>query len=162
MNDFLATSVFRYFIFPLASVLLGIGIKTASRNDRYVAFRKEDIAVGLELMRTACLLFVVLTTDKALALVRLSRDLNDSLVAIPSPDMARVRTLQEQAQLLSAKLAGAGWMILLLFLSLWSVSTIVRKWGWRSETEMAPLLGITLPLVFGILMLVVVMAGASQ
>jgi len=39
---------------------------------------------------------------------------------------------------------------------------LVRKWGWKSETEMTALVGIAVPLAFGITSLIAVMAGAVQ
>jgi hypothetical protein len=69
MENFLASPFFRYALFPIGSAVLGIAVKCVTRNDRYISFRKEDLAVGLELMLTAGLMFVVLTTDRALALL---------------------------------------------------------------------------------------------
>jgi hypothetical protein len=161
LEKFLASPYFRYALFPLGSAMLGVLVKCVTRNDRYTTFRKEDIAVGLELMLTACLMFVLLTTDRALALVDANRQLADSLKAAPI-DATRAAELQAQVSLLSGKIALAGWIIALMFLGLWSASTIVRKWGWESETEMRAFAGITVPLVFGISALLAVMAGAVQ
>jgi len=161
MEEFLASPAFRYALFPIGSAALGVAVKCVTRNDRYSSFQKEDLAVGLELMLTACLLFVVFTTDRALALLEANRQLADVLGA-PRIDASQAAALQTQVQLLSGKLALAGWVISLLFLGLWSVSTMVRKWGWKSETEMTPLIGIAVPLGFGILALIAVMAGAVQ
>ena len=112
-------------------------------------------------MLTAGLMFVVLTTDRALALLDANRELADVLAATPF-DSAKAAILQGQVQLLSGRLALAGWLIALLFFGLWSVSTVIRKWGWKSETEMTPVVGIAIPLGFGILALVAVMSGAVQ
>ncbi|MDX6528133.1 MAG: hypothetical protein QOH41_423 [Blastocatellia bacterium] len=161
METFLASPIFRYALFPVGSAILGVAVKCVTRNDRYASFRKEDMAVGLELMLTACLLFVVLTTDRALALLQANRQLARVLATTPI-DSTNAAALQAQVQLLSGRLALAGWMIALLFLGLWSVSTLVRKWGWKSETEMTPLIGIAIPLGFGILALIAVMGGAVQ
>lgn len=161
MEDFLASPFFRYAIFPLGSAALGVAVKCVTRNDRYTAFRKEDIAVGLELMLSSCLMFVVLTTDRALALLEANRQLANILKAA-SIDSAKAAAAQASVQLLSGRLAFAGWIIAVMFLALWSVSTLVRKWGWQSETEMKPVVGIALPLGFGILALVAVMAGAVK
>lgn len=161
MEQFLASPFFRYALFPFGSAVLGIAVKCVTRNDRYTAFRKEDMAVGLELMLTACLMFVVLTTDRALALIDGNRQLANALGQTPI-DPLKAAELQGRVQLLSGQLTLAGWVIALMFLALWSVSTIVRKWGWKSEIEMNPLPGIAIPLAFGILTLVAVMAGALE
>lgn len=161
MEDFLAGPLFRYFLFPIGSAVLGIAVKCVTRNDRYTAFVKEDIAVGLQLMLTACLLFVIATSDKAIRLLETNRLLEQILATSPV-DQVRANAFQAQAALLSGQIAFAGWVIALLLFSLWSVSTVVRKWGWKSESEMTVLAGITIPLGVGILSLIVVMAGATQ
>lgn len=161
MEEFLANPVFRYFIFPIGSAVLGIAIKYVTRNDQYGSFTKEDIAIGLELMRTACLMFIVLTTDKAITLGSINKQLSTVLTTNPI-DPVMASSLQAQALKLSGQLASTGWFIALMVLSLWSVSTIVRKWGWKSQSEMYPFTGIALPLAFGILALVAVMAGATR
>src|SRR5258705_5965420 len=110
MEEFLASAFFRYALFPVGSAVLGVAVKCVTRNDRYTAFRTEDIAVGLELMLTACLMFVVLTTDRALALVEANRQLAACLRAVPV-ETARAKDLQGQVQLLSGRIALAGWII---------------------------------------------------
>jgi hypothetical protein len=55
MESFLAGSLFRLFVFPIVSVVLGIYIKYVTRNDQFAKFSKEDIAVGFDLMRAAFL-----------------------------------------------------------------------------------------------------------
>jgi hypothetical protein len=161
MEQFLASPFFRYAVFPTGSAALGVAVKCVTRNDRYTTFRKEDIAVGLDLILTACLMFVALTTDRALSLVEVNRELANAIKAQPV-DTIRAAALELQVSLLSGRIAVAGWTIALMFLGLWSTSTIVRKWGWQSETEMRPWAGIAIPLFFGILALVAVMAGAVQ
>jgi len=161
VEKFLASATFRYALFPIGSAVLGIAVKCVTRNDQYTAFRKEDVAIGLELMLTACLMFVVLTTDRALALLEATRQLAETLKALPL-DVSKAATLQLQVETLSGRVALAGWIIALMFLGLWSTSTIVRKWGWKSETDMTRFAGIAVPLVFGIFALIAVMAGAVQ
>src|ERR1041384_3615473 len=75
MEEFLVSPYFRFGIFPVGSAILGIAIKYVTRNDQYSSFAKEDLAIGLELMRTACLMFVVLTTDKALELIKTNKEM---------------------------------------------------------------------------------------
>lgn len=161
MEELFISPVFRYLIFPLGSTALGIGIKYATKNDQFSGFSKEDLAVGLDLMRTATLMFVILTTDKAIALVKANTELSRVLSSLPI-NAEKAYELQGQAQNLSSQFAASGWLIALMVLALWSVSTIVRKKGWKSKDEMTPFTGIALPLAFGILALAGVMAGASR
>lgn len=138
-----------------------MAIKYATRNDQYAKFRKEDIAVGLDLTLTACLMLVLLTSERAVKLVTVNHTLTESLKKNPM-DIPLVTSLQSQAQRLSGQMATAGWLVAFMFLGLWSISTVIRKWGWKSETEMNPGIGIAFPLVFGILSLIGVMAGAAK
>jgi hypothetical protein len=161
VEAFLAGQLFRYFVFPLGSAVLGIAVKIATRNDQYSPFKKEDLAVGLDLIKTACLLFVVLTTERAFALQRANQAISETLAAAPI-DTNQLARLQAQAADLSSSMSSAGWAVALFFLALWSVSTVVRKWGWQSEVEMHPLVGIAMPLAIGVFALGVVMSGALR
>src|SRR6266851_4161879 len=53
VEQFLGSNLFRFLFFPLGSAAFGIYVKVVTRNDRYRAFTKEDMAVGLDLMYTA-------------------------------------------------------------------------------------------------------------
>jgi hypothetical protein len=161
IEEFLSGSFFRYLIFPVASAILGIMVKYATRNDRYSKFQKEDLAIGLDLIRTACLMYILLSTDRAIALVSLN-DQVATLLAAPTPDIARASFLHSQAEAIGSQISSAGWSTFLLFMTLWAVSTIVRKWGWKSNRELKPIPGIAIPLSLGILSLIMVMLGASS
>ena len=160
MEVFLSSPIFLYGVFPLGSAVLGIGVKYATRNDQFSKFRKEDVAIGLELMMTAALMFVLLTSDRAATLVSLNDQIAKALTMTPLPPETAV--LQLEARELTDFMTTSGWLIAAMVFGLWSVSTIVRKWGWRSETEMTPAVGIALPLALGVLSLMVVAAGAVQ
>jgi hypothetical protein len=159
MIKFLTNPIFKFAILPISSAILGIGIKYVSRNDQYAKFRKEDIAVGLELALTACLMFVVLTTERAAQLLNTNEGMANLLEQKPL-DVTKIAELQERIQQISSQIASSGWLIFLMFLGLVCLSTMVRKRGWQSETEMYPIIGITLPLIFGILAIVGVMASS--
>lgn len=161
MENILGSAYFRYFVFPIGSAVLGILIKYATRNDQFAKFTKEDVAIGLDLMRTACLMFVVLTSDKAIALMNMNKRLQLALSSTPI-DQESAANLQAQASQLSDNIALSGWLVAFMFLGLWGVSTLVRKWGWKSQTEMNAFVGIAIPLGFGILTLVGVMAQATR
>lgn len=158
MPDFLTNPLFRYGVFPLGCAALGVLIKIATRNDQYKAFSKEDLAVGLELMLTACLMFVLLTTDRALAISDVNAQLKETLQQTP-PDSQLVTSLQLEVGALGDSLSWSGWLIAVMFLGLWSVSTVVRKFGWCSDTALKPVVGIAIPLAAGVLYLVAVVAS---
>jgi hypothetical protein len=130
--------------------------KFVTRNDQYRAFTKEDMAIGLDLMLTAFLLFLALTSDRSLALATVHHEM-----AASKGDPAGLRKLQAQADAITEFLTMSGWVIALMFLGLWSASTFVRKLGCKSETELRPVLGIALPVVFGVLFLIAVMSEAA-
>lgn len=158
--DFLTSPFFRFFIFPIGSAVLGVAVKYVTRNDQYATFKKEDLAVGLDLIRVALLMYIVLTTDWALALLSTNEEL--AQLAGNPVNTAQRELLQDQAQQLTYQVASAGWVIALMFLGLWGVSTLVRKWGWQSDTELRPVIGIGIPLVLGISALIMVMAEAAK
>ena len=161
MVEFLTNPFFKFGILPIGSAMLGVGLKYVSRNDQYAKFRKEDMAVGLDLALTACLMFVVLTTDKAVQLISTNNALSVMLKQ-KAVDVTAFAEIQAKAQLLSGQIASSGWLIFIMFLGLGILSNFVRKFGWESETEMKPIFGIAIPLIFGIIAIIGVMSGATQ
>ena len=130
-------------IFLLISAIAGVLLKCATRNDQYAFFKKKEMAVGPQLMLTAALTFVVVSTDRAHALVTESAALKDALAA---HDSAKITALQADAYIMSQKLAGSAWLLLGLVLLLWGVTTIVKRSGWKNEAELHLGLGKALPL----------------
>jgi hypothetical protein len=175
MRDFLIGAPFQYAILPLATALLGVGLKLAAKNDRYSSIKTEDFAVGLDLMLTACFLFVMLTTQRAAHLEEANRQLSEvnidiaqALSATPA-SLDKAKAMQRKASDLNAQIlkmsdqfAASGWYVVLLFVAIGGVSTLVRKRGWKSSApgEMEPLIGVAIPLLLGVLSLVAVMAEA--
>ncbi len=161
MEDFLVSPVFQYVVFPIGSVVLGVAVKYVTRNDQYSRFVKEDLAVGLDLALTAVLTLIVLTANRAAALVAKNKELNDVLNVTPI-DTARATKLQSDALSLSRQQTNSLVLILLMFVALWAISTLVRKKGWKSATSMNSITGIALPLVFGVISFIAVMAGVTK
>ncbi|HLX06472.1 MAG TPA: hypothetical protein VKY89_01280 [Thermoanaerobaculia bacterium] len=155
--EFLGAPSFRFVYFPIGSVLLGVWVKTVSRNDKFSTLKKEDFAIGLDLWRTAVLLFVVATSERVEALTKLEK----SLANMPSMPAPSLRQLQGQIQASLEQLLGSIWLVAVLVFGLWGVSTTVRKLGWRAADDMNTPIGIALPLASGVLMLIVVMAVAK-
>lgn len=159
MYEFLTTPLFKFVLYPLFGAGLGIAIKYVTRNDQYARFKADDLAVGLDLVKSACLTFLVITSDRAAALMTSNGELAQ---AIATNDQARAVELIAKNQSLSEQVANAGWLIAIMLLALWSLSTLVRKAGWKDGgNELEVGLGIAVPLVIGILSLVVVMAKAT-
>lgn len=157
MRELLSSPSFRFVYFPIGSVLLGLWVKTVSRNDKFSTMKKEDFAIGLDLWLTAVLLFVVATSERMEVLAKLEK----TLAGMPMKPEASVRQVEGQIQTISGQVFGSGWLIAMLVLGLWGVSTTVRKFGWRAPDDMNTYIGIAFPLASGVLMLIVVMAVAK-
>lgn len=121
---------FLQFGVPLIAVSLSIFLKFVTRNDGHVAFRKEDLAIGFDLAATATLLFVTASATIA-----------QSLIEKPDDDF------------LIEKAASVPWMLGAYILSIWAMSTIVRKLGWEEQDQLKWFWGIILPMIFGLLLL---------
>lgn len=160
IEEFLGSSFFRYGVFPLLSATGGILIKCATRNDQYAFFKKEDMAVGPQLVFTSILTYIVITSDRARNLIDVNRNLSAALTQKPI-DPVKVSALQSNAYNLSQSMLSAVWTILILSICLWAVTTWVKRKGWVNESELEPRLGIGFPLVSGVASLIYVMVAAS-
>jgi len=119
----------------MIAVAASVFLKFVTRNDlvHEKSFRKEDLAVGLDIAVTALLLFIAEGSKLATRL------------AVAPNNVA-----------LQAKLADAPWIIAAFILGIWGVSTLVRKAGWEDEEQLKPVLGIAIPDCFGIASLLLV------
>ncbi len=134
----------------------GILVKCALRNDGYALFKKEDVAVGPQLMLTAALTYVVLTTERARSIVELNSELKSELEGgAVSP--ARLLEIQSMSRTMLDPLMTAPWVLLGISVLLFATTIIVKRWGWESESLMTPRIGIAIPLIMGVSTLVYVM-----
>jgi hypothetical protein len=130
---FLGEPYFLQFGVPLITVGLSIFIKFVTRNDKYSGFRKEDLAVGLDLAVTALLIFI--TSSAQLA----------SSLPLNSPPQEKV-----------GQLATVPWILMAFLVGIWGVSTLVRKLGWADGDKLKTFWGIVVPDSFGLLTLLFV------
>lgn len=126
-------SYFLQFLVPLIAVGASIFVKFVTRNDAYKSFRKEDLAVGLDLALTALIIFITASSRMA-----------SELAANPGNTG------------LETKLAGVPWIIAAFTVGIWAISTLVRKAGWAGEDSLKPFWGIVVPDVFGVGSLILV------
>lgn len=161
VEEFLGGPIFRYIAFPAFSAASGILLKCATRNDKYAFFKKEDMAVGPQLMLTAALTYVIITTDRARELDRINDQISSALAVKPL-QTERITELQAAAHIAAQPIMLAAWLLLCLVLLLWGTVTVVKRWGWASEAELKPGIGIGLPLALGVLSLVIVLAAAGR
>lgn len=126
----MVSQYFLQFVVPLIAVGASIFLKYVSRHDTHKAFRKEDLAVGLDLAVTALLLFV--TTGSKTA---------QDLAKNPSDNA------------LAEKLAALPWIVCGLLVGIWILSTAVRKKGWIGDGSLDTTWGVIVPDAFGIVAL---------
>jgi uncharacterized membrane protein YgcG len=99
----------------------------------YSGFRKEDLAVGLDLAVTALLIFIA-----------------------SSAQIARSIESTPNTSEIIEKVATVPWIITAFLVGIWGVSTIVRKVGWENEDRLNIFWGIVVPDLFGIFTLIFV------
>jgi hypothetical protein len=130
MTKFLGHPFFLQFCVPLIAVATSVFIKFVTRSDVHKAFKKEDLAVGLDLSITALLIFIV-------ACSKLAKD------SVQNP----------QNIILINKTMSVPWILPAFIAGIWGISTIVRKLGWESDDKLCIFWGIVVPDVFGLLVL---------
>lgn len=128
-----AEPYFLKFLVPLIGVAASIFLKYVTRRDTHTNFKKEDLAVGLELSVAALLIFVAASSF-------LAQDLSQS----PNDPVLLERS------------AGVPWILSAFILGIWGISTIVRKLGWVGDDRLQWFWGILLPNTFGVAVLLFV------
>lgn len=128
--DFLKDESFLQFGVPLLTVALSIFVKYVSRNDRHTGFRKEDLAVGLDMAVTALLIFIT----------------GSAQIASSMPATNPPKEIVEQ-------LASVPWVLMGFLVGMWGISTLVRKLGWEDDDKLKIFWGIVVPGLFGLLTL---------
>lgn len=131
--NILGDPIFIQFIVPLITVGLSVFLKFVTRNDQHVSFQKEDFAFGIDLSITALLIFIV--SSAGLVQQSIVPGVSESVII-------KVNTIP--------------WILLSVFLGIWAVSTIVRKLGWEGDGKLHVFWGISVPDIFGILVLLFV------
>lgn len=132
---FLENPYFLQFGVPLITVGLSIFIKYVTRNDKYTGFKKEDLAVGLDLAVTALLIFITASTQLAKA--------------------------SSQSPKIVEQLASVPWVLMAFLVGIWGISTVVRKLGWESDEKLKWGWGIIFPGAFGLFTLLFVVNWIS-
>ncbi len=140
MENLMTTPFFKNFIVPLFAVCFSVFLKTVSRNDQHTAFKKEDLAVGLELSVTALLIYITYCVTMADKIISLSKD---------GSNQAFLNTLK-------TKFIMVPWILTAFLLGLWGMSTLVRKLGWKDQDSLNTAFGIVIPFIYGLLCLIFV------
>jgi hypothetical protein len=153
----LTSETFRYGAFPLGSAALGIWMKCETRHTTKQNVSKEDFAVGIQLIQTACLTFLTLMTQSTLKLAAQQQTLSRLLPTAPGYAAAATQS----AQRVSA-LVGYTWTLFFMCISLMGVAGVVRRWGWKDADNMNVLIGIAFPIAVGAVCLFAVMQIATE
>jgi hypothetical protein len=143
------------------SAVAGILLKCVTRNDQYAFFKKEDMAVGPQLMLTSALTFATVTTDRARSAVIMNDKIAAALKA-DQIDRSLVGSLQTSTSAVVGQIMAAGWTLMLIVVMLWGVTAFVKRVGWKNESELHRTYGIGIPLALGVgtLMFVTAMVSA--
>ena len=131
--DIFGHQYFLQFCVPLIAVGACVFLKYVTRKDLHKSFKKEDLAVGLDLSVTALLIFVASGSKLAQGLAK-----NPNDAALISKSM------------------GVPWILAAFILGIWGVSTLVRKLGWEDDDRLHTFWGIVVPDIFGLLVLLFV------
>lgn len=137
--SFFSTSLFLNFGVPLISVAFSIFIKAASRNDAHKPLKMEDFAFGFDLIVASLLLLVTSCARFA--------------AAAKSGGAASAPHIE--------KLEEAPYVLIVMVIFTWGLSTVVRKVGWQGEDNLRPVTGMVIPCIFGILILWVTVTWTS-
>jgi hypothetical protein len=142
MVDLLTNNYFIYFIVPLLTTGLSIFVKIVSRNDKFISFKKEDLAIGLETAVTALIILITGTVNDLLKL--------------------KQNTKSGKSVVLPENILIIPWLLLIIVILLWGISTIIRKLGWKNENDMNKFWGIILPDILGLGLLIFVVVWISN
>jgi uncharacterized membrane protein YgcG len=133
MIRFLGHPYFLQFCVPLIAVTASVFLRFVTRSDVHKAFKKEDLAVGLDLSVTALLIFIAAGSKLGQDLAQAPQDI-----------------------VLISKSMSVPWVLAAFIVGIWGVSTIVRKLGWEDDDRLRIFWGIVVPDVFGLLALIFV------
>ncbi len=148
--SFLRSEAFRLLV-PLISAALGVWIKSDMRHPEKQMFKKEDFAIGVQLIQTACLSFLMLMTQKAIQLHTL-------ITATTTASMPKV---PPDAEKLSTFLAFSTVRLAFMLVFLFGITSMVRRTGWKNKDEMKVTPGIAVPIAAGIICLYTVIREAQ-
>lgn len=138
MKEIFTSNWFQIIGVTFVSSILGIFVKYVSRNDAYnKSFKKEDLAIGLEMVITALILLITNSVNQF-------NKLSDSSL---NENVKNIIRSNEQI---------VPWIILILIIGLWGTSTVIRKIGWENEDELKISWGIVFPNIIGIASLIYV------
>src|ERR1700722_4830534 len=101
---------------PVSSTAISVWIKSEMRHPEDGRFKKEDFAVGIQLIQTACLSFLTLMTQKAVQL--------HSVITAPA---AAGTTFSVTADQLSTFLAFSSLRLAFMLLVLFGITSLVRR-----------------------------------
>lgn len=121
----------------IISSAIGVFVKYVSRNDQHGSFKKEDLAIGIELCITSLIMLITSSVNNY-------NKLNEKDIDVKT------------AEYLKNSLHTTPWLILLAMILLWGTSTVIRKKGWDNPNDLNKKWGIIFPNIVGIILLLAV------
>lgn len=133
VEEFLTSPFFYNFLVPFLGTLFIIFVKIVSKNDSDLRkIKREDFAVGIDLAVVSITYYAV-ETAKTLSI-----------------------SAKNNVENIFHTVSMNVWIILILFISLWIISTFIRFWGWDEEKNLRYFWGIIIPNIYGTLCLIFV------
>ncbi|EME0096352.1 hypothetical protein VXI05_004452 [Vibrio parahaemolyticus] len=126
----MSQSYFLNFGVPLLTAILSVFVRCVTRNDNHTAFQKEDLAVGFDLSVTGILVYIT-----------------------GSAQLMRNIPVSDRSPEIVDKITTIPWILLAMVVSVWAMSTIVRKFGWKEDQKLTNICGIAIPNLFGLFIL---------
>jgi hypothetical protein len=127
----IGTPIFYHIGIPLITSFLVVFVKLISKNDEGLKrIKREDFSIGIDLAVTGIILYIIESANQARSMLEKSSDYIEF----------------------------NNWALLLLVVSLWIVSTMIRFWGWKNISEMTLIFGVIIPNLYGILTLIFVLS----
>lgn len=156
IQSIVSSDLFRYGVVPLISTFLVIFVKRESRSS---PLKKEDFAVGIDLMVAAIFLYLVNISDMARGIADLNQAEPSSLASNLSP-----ATPPQEGEILHllGRLHDSVFILFLLIAGLWGTASFVRRSGWINTAEMHSAKGIGIPLGMGIVYLYAALLGMGK
>jgi len=155
LQGILSTGWFRYGVVPLVGSLLVIFVK---REARAAPLKKEDFAIGIELMVAAILMHLMAITDTARRALQLSNSMRE-VSAINHSIGTTGNSPTQDFVLLVNHMHNSTLLLVGLIVGLWGTTSFVRRSGWSGQDTLDLVKGISIPLAMGIVYLYAVLVG---
>jgi hypothetical protein len=148
--DWLASDYFRIVV-VFSSAALGVWMKSEARHHEKQDITMEDLAVGVPLIQTAAISFLLLATRRAI-------QLHNALIVTNTNSLNANSASLEQ---LSSFMMSSGLELVSLMLLLFGTASLMRRYGWADKDNIKIPFGLAVPIAVGIVCLYAVMRSGQ-